>query len=51
MPADVSFTHVSVPAAEVSSRRLPLGVGLIVGAGVSVGLWVGIVAAVKALLF
>jgi hypothetical protein len=53
MPADVSFPHVS-PRAEVigqSSRRLPLGIGLVVAAAASVGLWVGIAAGVKALFF
>ncbi len=49
MPADVSFPHVSAPAATASSGRLPLGIGLIVAAGASVGLWFGIAAVFKAL--
>ena len=53
MPADVSFPHVSahVEALERPSRRFPLGIGLIVAATASVGLWVGVVAGVKALFF
>ena len=53
MPADVSFPHVSSHAqtADRPSRRLPLGVGLIVAATASVGLWVAIAAGVKALFF
>jgi hypothetical protein len=53
MPADVSFPHVSshVEAAQRPSRRLPLGLGLMIAAAASVGLWVGVVAGVKALFF
>jgi hypothetical protein len=52
MPADVSFPHTSVPAAEAaSSGRLPLGIGLVIAAGASIGLWVGIGAGLKALFF
>jgi hypothetical protein len=53
MPADVSFPHVSTHAEAVvrPSRRLPLGVGLVVAAAASVGLWVGIAAGVRALFF
>jgi uncharacterized membrane protein len=51
MPADVSFPHVSAPAVQAASGRLPLGIGLVVAAGASVGLWFGIVAGVKALFF
>ena len=51
MPADVSYPHASAPALEAntSSSRLPLGIGLVVAACASVGLWVGIGAALKAL--
>ena len=54
MPADVSFPHVSAAHAEAAdqpTRRLPLGIGLVVAAAASVGLWVGIAAGVKALFF
>jgi hypothetical protein len=53
MPADVSFPHVSshIDVVQRPSRRLPLGIGLAVAAIASVGLWVGIVAGVKALFF
>jgi hypothetical protein len=52
MPADVSFPHVGAPAAvERSSHRLPVGVGLAIGACASVGLWVGVIAGLKALFF
>ena len=53
MPADISYPHTSVPAVDVTaaSSRLPLGVGLVVAAFASVGLWVGIGAGVKALFF
>jgi hypothetical protein len=53
MPADVSFPHVSahIEAIERPSRRLPLGVGLVIAAAASVGLWVGVVAGVRALFF
>jgi hypothetical protein len=53
MPADVSFTHVSphAEAIERPSRRFPLGIGLVIAATASVGLWVGVVAGVKALFF
>lgn len=52
MPADVSYPHASVPAVEAtSSGRLPLGIGLVVAACASVGLWVGIGAGIKALFF
>jgi len=53
MPADVSFPHVSPRAEAIDhpSSRLPLGIGLLVAAVASVGLWVGIAAGVKALFF
>ena len=53
MPADVSFPHVAahVEAAHRPARRLPLGLGLMIAAAASVGLWVGVVAGVKALFF
>ena len=57
MPADVSYPHASystasTPVAEgASSGRLPLGIGLVVAACASVGLWVGIGAGLKALFF
>jgi hypothetical protein len=52
MPADVSYPHVSAPAVEATpSSRLPLGIGLVVAACASVGLWVGIGAGIKALFF
>jgi hypothetical protein len=53
MPADVSYPHASARALEASapSSRLPLGIGLVVAACASVGLWVGIGAGIKALFF
>lgn len=52
MPADVSFPHVSAhTVAERPSRRLPLGIGLTIAAAASIGLWIGIVAAAKAVFF
>lgn len=61
MPADVSFesrSHVGFEARSdfgaaeaVPSRRLPLGVGLMVAATASVGLWFGVAAGLKALFF
>ena len=53
MPADVSFQHVSSEslAATRPPRRLPLGIGLVVAASASIGLWVGVVAGVRALFF
>jgi hypothetical protein len=55
MPADVSFQDVSprTVAAEAapSSSRLPLGVGLVVAATASVGLWFAVAAGLKALFF
>jgi hypothetical protein len=54
MPADVSFQDVSARSATLEAapvRRLPLGVGLVVAAGASVGLWFAVAAGVKALFF
>jgi hypothetical protein len=54
MPADVSFQDVSTQSAAAeagASSRLPLGIGLVVAASASVGLWFGIVAGVRALFF
>jgi len=53
VPADVSFQHVSSEslAATRPPRRLPLGIGLVVAASASIGLWVGVVAGVRALFF
>ena len=54
MPADVSYgaSSQTVAAADVrASRRFPLGVGLMVAATISVGLWFGVAAGVKALFF
>jgi hypothetical protein len=50
MPSDVSFEVVSV-AAEKPARRLPLGVGLTVGACASVALWGAIGFGLRALFF
>ena len=52
MPADVSFHDVSVRSVSVetaSTPRLPLGIGLLVAGGASVGLWFAIAAGFKAL--
>jgi hypothetical protein len=54
MPADVSFHSVSPRSAVVettSTRRLPLGIGLVVAGGASVGLWFAVAAGFKALFF
>lgn len=54
MPADVFYESSSqtVAATEAAApRRLPLGVGLMVAATISVGLWFGVAAGVKALFF
>ena len=55
MPADISsFEEISTQTTVVEaapSRRLPLGVGLMVAATASVGLWVGVAAGIKALFF
>ena len=54
MPADVSFQNVSpstISLEAASSRRLPLGIGLVVAACASAGLWVGAVAGIRALFF
>ena len=55
MPADVSsFEDISTRNIVVDAapqRRLPLGVGLIVAATASIGLWFGVAAGLKALFF
>jgi hypothetical protein len=53
VPADVSFQHVSSEglAASKPPRRLPLGIGLVVAASASVGLWFAVAAGVRALFF
>jgi hypothetical protein len=50
MPSDISFEVVSV-AAEKPARRLPLGVGLTIGACASVALWSAIGLGLRALFF
>jgi len=53
VPADVSFQHVSsktAPATE-AARRLPLGIGLVVAATASIGLWFAVAAGLKAIFF
>jgi hypothetical protein len=52
MPADVSFHDVSTSALPVDqspSRRLPLGIGLMIAACASVGLWIAVAAGIRAL--
>jgi hypothetical protein len=54
MPADVSFQGVGTRKAPTETRttsRLPLGVGLVIAASASVGLWFAVAAGVKALFF
>jgi hypothetical protein len=54
MPADVSFREIGARSASLEttpSRRLPLGVGLVVAASASVGLWFAVAAGLKALFF
>lgn len=54
MPADVSFQDVGARKAAIetkSTSRLPLGIGLIVAASASAGLWFAAVAGVRALFF
>jgi hypothetical protein len=54
MPADVSFPDVAQRSAAIEttpSRRLPLGIGLLVAASTSVGLWFAVAAGLKALFF
>ena len=50
MPSDISFETVAV-AETKSARRLPLGVGLTIGAGASVALWSAIGFGLRALFF
>jgi hypothetical protein len=54
MPADVSFQDVGVRKAALETKatsRLPLGIGLVLAASASVGLWFAVVAGVRALFF
>jgi hypothetical protein len=54
MPADVSFQDIAARSVSIetsSTRRLPLGIGLVVAASASVGLWFAIAAGLKALFF
>ncbi|WP_372785119.1 hypothetical protein [Phenylobacterium sp.] len=54
MPADVSFDNVSPSSLSIettSTRRLPLGIGLVIAACASVGLWVAVAAAIRAFFF
>ena len=50
MPSDMSVELVSNAVAEAPARRLPIGVGLTVGACVSVALWTCIGLGLRALL-
>ncbi len=54
MPADVSFQDLGARSVSIetsSTRRLPVGIGLVVAGSASVGLWFAIAAGLKALLF
>ena len=54
MPADVSFQDIAARSVSIETspnRRLPLGIGLVVAASASVGLWFAIAAGLKALFF
>jgi len=54
MPADVSFQDVGTRKVALEGKaasRLPLGIGLVVAASASVGLWFAAVAGVRALFF
>ena len=50
MPSDISFDVVSVTA-DKPARRLPIGVGLTIGACASVALWSAIGFGLRALFF
>ena len=50
MPSDISFEVVAATAAK-PARRLPLGVGLTIGACASVALWSAIGFGLRALFF
>ncbi len=49
MPSDIPFQSVAIT--EAAPRRLPLGVGLVIGAGASVALWGAIGLGLRALFF
>jgi hypothetical protein len=54
MPADVSFQDISPRSVSLEAappHRLPLGIGLVVAASASVGLWFAVAAGVRALFF
>lgn len=54
MPADVSFQDIGARKVALETKttpRLPLGIGLIVAAGASAGLWFAAAAGIKALFF
>jgi hypothetical protein len=51
MPTDVSYENVRARNAASANRRLPLGIGLVIAALVSAGLWVAVAAAIRALFF
>ena len=54
MPANVSFQDASahnVLIETAASPRLPLGIGLVVAASASLGLWFAAAAGVRALFF
>ena len=50
MPSDISFDVVSVTA-DKPARRLPIGIGLTIGACASVALWSAIGFGLRALFF
>jgi hypothetical protein len=50
MPSDIPFQSVAVTET-AAPRRLPLGVGLAIGAGASVALWGAIGFGLRALFF
>lgn len=50
MPSDISFETVAVSETQ-TPRRLPLGLGLAIGAGASVALWGAIGLGLRALFF
>jgi hypothetical protein len=50
MPSDIPFQSVAITE-NAGARRLPLGVGLVIGAGASVALWGAIGLGLRALFF